>query len=265
MTRYMHGAKATEQERLERQGRMLGGASFLPPLREDMRLLEIGCGTGAIARQAAARTPRGELVGVDLEPAQIETARALATEAGLTNVSFRVGDATSLDFGEASFDGVYCRFLLEHLAAPATVLRQVRRLIRAGGWICAYEWENSCFTSYPICPSVELLWRAVCRLQDEIGGHGYAGRQLLRFFHEAGFERVRLAAHAWTFDATDREQLRWYVESAREIIGQARADLLERRLVEPGLLEKAEAEYDALLGHPHACAIEVMCSAVGTA
>ena len=57
----------------------------------------------------------------------------------------------------------------------------------------------------------------------------------MQFFHDAGFPQVQLTAHAWTFDATDREQLRWYVEGAREIIAQTKDDLLRRELVDPDL------------------------------
>ena len=97
MTEYMHGADISEQERLETMARMLGGASFLPALEPGMRIVEVGCGTGAIAREVAAKTAPGEVVGIDKQLAQLDTARRLAHETGVGNVRFLDGDANVLE------------------------------------------------------------------------------------------------------------------------------------------------------------------------
>ena len=46
---YMHGIGPAEQDRLEMQAKLLGGSEFLPSLQPGMRIVEFGCGTGAMA------------------------------------------------------------------------------------------------------------------------------------------------------------------------------------------------------------------------
>lgn len=151
---YLHGMSASEQQRLEFQTQLLGAAEFLPPVSAGMHILEVGCGTGAIARAVAGHDPSVVVVGVDREAAQLETARRLAAAAGLSNLQFLQGDANHLDLPEGSFDAAYCRFLLEHLREPWRVVQEMSRVVKPGGWICAYEWEPDCFSIYPDSPTL---------------------------------------------------------------------------------------------------------------
>jgi ubiquinone/menaquinone biosynthesis C-methylase UbiE len=80
---------------------------FLPHLRPGMRLLDAGCGQGSITIGLADAVAPGEVVGLDRDPEQVERARALAAERGVTNVRFEVGDAYALPFPDASFDAVF--------------------------------------------------------------------------------------------------------------------------------------------------------------
>src|SRR5438128_558295 len=97
---------AIECERLERQAtleHLEGHLRHFPPL-SDRKVLDAGCGSGAIARMIAATYSDCSAVGVDLNPAYIDFARRLADAAALGNLSFEVGDLTSLPFADASFD-----------------------------------------------------------------------------------------------------------------------------------------------------------------
>ena len=69
-----------------------------------MRLLDVGCGPGSITLGLAEAVAPGEVVGVDLQPAQVEQARALAAERGVANVRFEVASAYALPFPDAAFD-----------------------------------------------------------------------------------------------------------------------------------------------------------------
>src|SRR3954452_22685705 len=84
--RYIHGSSAMEQRRLEGRTAEVAAAFFLPLLRPGMRLVDCGCGVGTIPLGLAAAVAPAEVVGVDLQPAQIERARVLAAQQGVQNV-----------------------------------------------------------------------------------------------------------------------------------------------------------------------------------
>lgn len=260
---YIHGVERSEQERLESLARMLGGAAFLPPLEPGMQIVEVGCGTGAITREVAAQISPGEVVGVDREEAQIVTAALLASEQRITNLRFRRGEATDLELPEASFDGAYCRFLLEHVHEPVKVVSEMARVVKPQGWVCAFEWQNSSHACYPATPTVWEVWRAVYRLQDEVGGDSSIAPKMYEIFAAAGLGDVQVQGKVWTCTANQRERLQWYVSSARQIIEQTREELLARNLVTQQTLDTADGEYEELLASPVAFVLEVMCCATG--
>jgi SAM-dependent methyltransferase len=91
----------------------------------DTRLLDVGCGTGWLADHFADYT------GVDASPDAV----AAAAERG-RNVQQGDVDAP-LPFGDAAFGGVVLKDLLEHVADPVAVVREVRRVLRPGGRVFA--------------------------------------------------------------------------------------------------------------------------------
>jgi SAM-dependent methyltransferase len=111
----------------------LGVLIDLVPEDPEARWVEVACGPGLIARAMAPRV--GSVVGVDLTPSMIETARADAADAGVENVTFELGDATVLDLPDDSFDGAITRFSLHHIPAPIRVLEEMRRVVRPGGYV----------------------------------------------------------------------------------------------------------------------------------
>jgi len=97
---------------------------------EDL-VLDVACGPGLVAC-AFARVVR-HVTGIDLTPAMLERARAVATEQGVANVTFLAGDVQPLPFPEASFSLVVSRFAFHHFREPAAVLREMTRVCRPGG------------------------------------------------------------------------------------------------------------------------------------
>src|SRR5581483_7685834 len=105
-------------------------------LRDGLRVLEVGCGSGNIACWVAERVgPGGSVLGIDNSPGQVEQARQLARERGLRNVEFQVADAYSPKPPEESFDLAYCRLVLMHLPHPRDALAIMRSLVKPGGTV----------------------------------------------------------------------------------------------------------------------------------
>ena len=97
----------------------------------DDTVLDVACGPGLVAC-AFARVVR-QVTGIDLTPAMIERAEALARENHITNARFQVGDVLPLPFADAAFTIVVSRFAMHHFEDPAAVLAEMRRVCRPGG------------------------------------------------------------------------------------------------------------------------------------
>lgn len=260
---YIHGASQEEQQRLESQAQLLGGAEFLPPVAPGMRLLEVGCGTGAILREVALRVDPGLALGLDREEAQLQTARELAVTEKAKSLDFLKGDAAALPFGHGTLDAAFCRFLLEHLADPAPAVAELARVTRPGGWVCALEWEPDCFVNYPDSPAIRRVWQAIYRWQHIRGGDPWVARKLYGAFTAAGLGKVVVEGHAWTITAQEQEKLASYVDGARTIIREAAGGLLAEGLVAQEDLDAAEGDYSRLLVNPESFVLHAFCRALG--
>ena len=105
------------------------------------------------------------------------------------------------------FDGVYCRFLLEHVADPKKVVSEMCRAARPGAWICTCEWELDCRVNYPESKAIEQVWRGIYSLQERVGGDPWIARKLYGILKNAGLTQVRVEARAWTTSADQKERM----------------------------------------------------------
>jgi ubiquinone/menaquinone biosynthesis C-methylase UbiE len=111
-------------------------------LRTGMQVLDLGSGTGYPALLDARTVgPNGSVVGVDLAEQMLDVARHKATVLGLSNVTFRTGDATTLPFESNSFDAVTSRFCLMFLPEIPKAPAEIARVLRSGGWVAAAVWS----------------------------------------------------------------------------------------------------------------------------
>ena len=101
--------------------------TFGPP-KGDLRILDIGCGTGAMSQRMA---PWGEVTSADFSPIALEYCRRRQ----LTRL--READAMNLPFSNDSFDVVVALDILEHLPDDAAALREFCRVLRPGGHVMA--------------------------------------------------------------------------------------------------------------------------------
>lgn len=123
-------------------------------LRGKPRVLEIGCGFGLFACYFAARDPRVQWHGLDLDSARIDMARRAAARLGLTNTHFAVADARETLELEDGFDAVVMMDLVHHIPddskrqlldavlsrlAPGGVLI-IKDVTRRPRWKMAFTW-----------------------------------------------------------------------------------------------------------------------------
>jgi SAM-dependent methyltransferase len=138
---------ARRSVRLETYGEDLGQHGWLTAgewraaldrleLTPESRVLDVACGSGGPDIHLA-RTTGAAVVGIDVNPHAIASARAHARRAGLVGLArFEQADAArALPFEDGSFDAVVCIDAIDHLPDRPRVLRDWQRLLRPGGRI----------------------------------------------------------------------------------------------------------------------------------
>lgn len=130
-------------------------------IKDGMKVLDLGTGAGDVAMLAAKLVgPDGAVVGIDLNPRVLETARERALAAGFANLTFVEGDFREVTFPE-EFDAVVGRLVLMYQADPADALRTVTRWVSKGGIVALQEVDFRLPVAYAASVQSSALYRQV--------------------------------------------------------------------------------------------------------
>jgi ubiquinone/menaquinone biosynthesis C-methylase UbiE len=207
-------ARLMEQDHLFTKG-MRGLFAERSDLSRIHRILDVACGPGGWALEAAFAYPEKEVVAFDISETMINYARTQALAQGLQNVSFRVMDALQpLDFPAASFDLVNAR-LIAFLPPPAwpSLIHEFLRITRPGGIIRLTETELSVSNSAGLERLQEFFTRAL-----KAAGRSFSpdGRrigitpQLGCLLRQAGCINFQNMAHAIDYSAGTEAHTAFY-------------------------------------------------------
>jgi ubiquinone/menaquinone biosynthesis C-methylase UbiE len=147
--------------------------------------LDVACGPGLLVC-AFARVVR-HATGIDLTPAMLEQARELQRQQGLQNVTWRQGDVLPLPYADGEFSIVSARFAFHHFLDPLAVLKEMRRVCRAGGRIVVAD-------SSP-APGKADAFNAVERLRDPSHVRAMPAEELREMFVSAGLSEPRVESY----------------------------------------------------------------------
>ena len=189
---YTLGRTSHETTRLIEQSRIYGESTQRlckrAGITEGMRVLEIGSGAGDVALTLAELVgPEGRVVGVDLNPAILETACQRATDAGIQNVEFVAGDARTLAFTD-KFDAIVGRFVLMYMVDPGKAFAQLITHLKPGGIAAFQEPEYTLYPAFlhPDTPLMNQLIKWILDVFEHSGAHLDTGIGLYRAFVDAG-------------------------------------------------------------------------------
>ncbi|RPE09963.1 methyltransferase domain-containing protein [Chitinophaga lutea] len=164
-------------------------ATIIPSIKPGMRILDVGCGTGAItAGLAKATGPTGTAVGIDSSDHLI--AKGQSDHADITNLQLLRADLFQYEPVE-KFDLIVSARVLQWLGNPYEALLKFKSLLAPGGKVSvldynhvALEWQPSPPQSMRQFYQAFLQWRADAGMDNEIALH------LPELFRKAGFRDV---------------------------------------------------------------------------
>jgi len=146
-------------------------------IQPGMRVLEIGCGSGAYTLEMArAVGATGKVVALDIQPGMLEQLKNKLTRSENTdirNVEPLLASACQLPFQNGSFDATFMITVLQEIPDKWRALAEVRRTLRPGGIVAVTEWLFD--PDYPLKQTT------------------------LRLLKEAGFGNIDSSGNLWTY------------------------------------------------------------------
>lgn len=247
---YLHGYSTDEQRRLVAQAEHWRDELILEQTRLEpgTRLLEIGCGVGAVLVILAQAFDGIRLCGVDIDERQIDFARSHLRHHGL-DADLRQADALDLPYRRGSFDHVWMMWFLEHLREPVAALREARRVLAPGGELTAIEVDYNTVFASPSTKAIDGLLSSMCRAM-QASGHSDAGSRLPGWLTEAGFGFVDPGRRSLVYSGAElKPQLDYLAELLESVLDSLaeRPDSPPRPRLQAGL-----ADLRALASEPGA-------------
>ncbi|MEA3063668.1 MAG: hypothetical protein QOJ27_96 [Sphingomonadales bacterium] len=170
-------------------------APFIPLLLGEIgpvagsRILDVGCGAGALTLAAAAEG--GQCLGVDISAILIEAARARADRRGVDTAEFVQADAQTHRFEAAGFDALISRFGVMFFADPVAAFRNLRSAMRPGGRLACLAWRAAAENEF-----MTAAERAAADILPQLPGRDENGPGQFGFA-DPGRVRAILKASGW--------------------------------------------------------------------
>jgi ubiquinone/menaquinone biosynthesis C-methylase UbiE len=174
--------RASAQDERDARAEYLG----LLGLKPGARVLDVGCGSGVVARDAARLVaPDGRVVAIDTSAALLAIAQKLVAADGLDHlVEPRAADCRALPFGDESFDVTVAATVLAHVPDAGRALHEMVRVTRRGGRVGVFDFDSDSFLlSHPDRATTRRILNA---LSDHGAVNGWLVRHLPGLLGEAG-------------------------------------------------------------------------------
>lgn len=155
-------------------------------LDEGWRCLEVGAGSGSVARWLAERVgPKGRVLATDINTKLLEGL-------DLENLEVRQHDITRDDLPEGEFDLVHSRLVLEHLPGREEALAKMASALAPGGWLVVedLQWSGMGAASKRGAILLNSLMRGLAAMLKRAGHDGRFGRRLPVLFQRLGLVEV---------------------------------------------------------------------------
>jgi SAM-dependent methyltransferase len=159
----------------------------------DARVLEIGCGTGAVTRALAQWPGVAQAVGID--PSALFISKAKVLSESIPNISFEEADGRSLAFDADSFDVVVVHTTMCHVPDPESLVTQAYSVLRNGGWLAVFDGDYATITV--ATGGFDPLETCIDAFRDSYVHDRWLVRRLPKMIQSAGFAIESIQSHGY--------------------------------------------------------------------
>lgn len=236
-SQYVHGYNQREALRLEDQAKTLTQMLHWDTSYPDgSYVLEAGCGVGAQTLTLAKNSPQARFLSIDISYESLKQARHTIKTAGINNVRFEQADIFALPYAENEFDHIFVCFVLEHLPAPAKMLKTLKNFLKPGGTITLIEGDHGSAFFHPPSNQAQQAINAQITLQQQAGGNALIGRQLFPLLEHAGFGEIKVSPRFVYADGATPHMAKGFTEKTFT----AMIEGIKQRAIEAKILTQEE-------------------------
>jgi len=264
---YAYAGSIEEAIRLEAQakafGKIIERELEILGLKPNLKVLDAGCGTGAVTRKMASKVFPAEACGIDIDPLFIDNAKKTAFDEGIKNIRFELGNIDNLTYDSGFFDLTYCRLVLMHVTNPVKTIAELKRVTKEGGIVAASDTDDGTMLTYPPAPRFLEVWSKFGERAKARGDDRYIGRRLYSIFSEAGLNSIRIYPFPAYATQQNPDVLNMLVYVPVQIVEQDKDAMIKGGVITARDYEEAMKEVKLVLNHPGAFAMGTTFLAVG--
>ncbi|MFL2636241.1 MAG: methyltransferase domain-containing protein [Tepidiformaceae bacterium] len=234
---------------------------LLKRLQPGMRLLDVGCGPGTITEGLARAVAPGLTIGIDPVTEILNEAR----QQDRTNSSpiYMPANTYQLPFNNNVFDVVHLHQVLQHLDAPITALKEIKRVLKPGGIVSLRESDYGSMVAWPRLPLMERwldLYHAVVK---QNGADADAGRRIPAWLRASGFHNAELTGDSKLYTGTNAQFWgeTWSERTLKSSFGQ---QAIQYNLSTPEEIKNIGASWKEWSENEDACFAFVQVQAIAT-
>lgn len=162
--------------------------------RSGESLVDFGCATGEVVREAAVLSADVRIMGLDSDPLMLESARTATPPETFPNVEYaqaHIAGYGSTPFADGTFDHAWTRFFLEYQKDVGSVIDEMVRVVKPGGKVNLIDLSGNCVWHFPLPVRLQGCLEEVLDDLRATGFDPHVGARLQQLARSAGLVDIR--------------------------------------------------------------------------